>query len=494
MSGRKNVICSAPVIISSVMKRTLLFLLFAANAAVAADKPNVLFIAVDDLRPELGCYGNTIVKSPHIDRLAKSGVVFSHAYCQQAVCLPSRASLLTGARPDSTKAWDLSTDFRKALPDIVTLPQLFKNSGYVSLAMGKLYHHGYDDAVSWSEPTRFPATGAMSGNQELHPDRPAEQRSAKGRGPAAEAVDGPDNALHDGQLADMAVAALSDLKTKPQPFFLAVGFIRPHLPFNSPKKYWDLYDPQQIPLASNPFFPKDAPPYAIPGGSEVRSYGGAPAERPYPDDYARFLKHGYYAAISYMDAQVGRLLDALDQQGLRENTIVVLWGDHGWKLGEHGAWAKHTNFENDTRAPLIISAPAMKHAGAKSGALVEFVDVYPTLAELAGLPLPSHLEGVSLKPLLDQPERPWKSAAFSQFPRKVGKKNLMGHTMRTTRYRYTKWVFKQNPEKTDAVELYDHEKDPQENTNIAADPANAAIIRTLDQQWHAGWRAAVPKP
>ena len=474
------------------MKRTVLFLLLTA-AAVAADKPNVLFIAIDDLRPELGCYGNTIVKSPNIDRLARSGLVFNRAYCQQAVCLPSRASLMTGARPDSTKAWDLSTDFRKALPGVVTLPQLFKNSGYVSLGMGKIYHRGYDDAASWSEPTRFPQTSHSLGNRQLHPSRPAEKLSAKGRGPAAEAVDGPDTSLHDGQLADMAVATIRYLKIKGQPFFLAVGFIRPHLPFNSPQKYWDLYDAKSIPLAENPFSPKGAPGYAIPSGSEVRSYGGAPAERHFPDDYARNLKHGYYAAISYMDAQVGRLLDEPDQQGLRENTIVVLWGDHGWKLGEHDAWAKHTNFENDTRAPLIISAPAMKHAGAKCEALVEFVDVYPTLAELAGLTLPGHLEGLSFKPLLDQPERPWKSAAFSQYPRKIAKKNLMGYTMRTARYRYTTWVDRNDHSKVDAVELYDHESDPQENTSIADDPAHAELIRKLDAQWQAGWTAAKPK-
>jgi choline-sulfatase len=473
------------------MKQTivlLLSLLLNPLAAIAADKPNVLFIAIDDLRPELGCYGNTLIKSPNIDRLAKSGMVFNRAYCQQAVCLPSRASLLTGARPDSTKAWDLSTDFRKALPDVVTLPQLFKNNGYTSQAMGKIYHHGYDDAASWSVPTKFPEASHGSGNRQVDPDAEKTPLSSKGRGPAAEIVNGPDNSLHDGQLADMAVATLRDLKLKGQPFFLAVGFIRPHLPFNSPKKYWDLYDEKSIPLATNPFPPKDAPPYAIPSGSEVRSYAGAPAERHFPDDYARHLKHGYYAAISFVDAQVGRLLDELEQQGLRENTIVVLWGDHGWKLGEHDAWAKHTNFENDTRAPLIISAPRMKQAGTKTDALVEFVDIYPTLAELASLPLPKHLEGQSLKPLLIKPDRPWKDAAFSQYPRKVGKKDLMGYTMRTARYRYTKWVDRKDHSKVEAVELYDHETDPEENVNIAAQPNHAEIIQQLDAKWQDGWQ------
>ncbi len=480
------------------MKKHLLLSLLAPLLlpllALARDKPNVLFIAMDDLRPELGCYGNTIVKSPNIDRLAKSGMVFNHAYCQQAVCLPSRASLLTGTRPDTTKAWDLSTDFRKALPDVVTLPQLFKNNGYTALAMGKIYHHGYDDVASWSLPTRFPEASHGTGNNQVDTDAEKSALSSKGRGPAAEIVNGPDNSLHDGQLGDMAVEALRDLKQKGQPFFLAVGFIRPHLPFNSPKKYWDLYDEQTIPLAVNPFPPKDAPPYAIPAGNEVRSYSGVPAGRHFPDDYARHLKHGYYAAISFVDAQIGRLLDELDQQGLRENTIVVLWGDHGWKLGEHDAWAKHTNFENDTRAPLIISSPRMKQAGTQTEALVEFVDVYPTLAELAGLPLPSHLEGQSMKPLLINPDRPWKEAVFSQYPRKVGKKDLMGYTMRTARYRYTKWVDRKDPAKVDAVELYDQETDPQENTNVAADPAKAEIIQKLDAQWQAGWTKAKADP
>jgi arylsulfatase A-like enzyme len=306
-------------------------------------------------------------------------------------------------------------------------------------------------------------------------------------------VDGPDNSLHDGELGDMAVTALKNLKGKKEPFFLAVGFIKPHLPFNAPKKYFDLYDPAKIPLAPNPFYPKDAPPYAIPPGGELRSYSGVPAGWPIKDDFARKLKHGYYAAVSYVDAQVGRLLDELDQQGLRDNTIIILWGDHGWKLGEHQAWAKHTTVENDTRAPLILAVPGMAKAGGEIDALVEFVDIYPTLAELAGLPLPAHLEGISFKPLLANPDRPWKTAAFSQYPRKSGKQDLMGYTMRTDRYRYTKWVDRKNHSKVDAVELYDRQTDPQENTNIANQPANKEIVAKLDEQWQAGWKAAIPK-
>ncbi|MDP3068987.1 MAG: sulfatase [Opitutaceae bacterium] len=282
-------------------------------------------------------------------------------------------------------------------------------------------------------------------------------------------------------------------KADSQSFFLAVGFHKPHLPFNSPKAYWDLYDPEKIPLATNPFLPQDAPAYALVEKAEMWSYSGVPDVSQIPDDYARQVKHGYYAAVSYMDAQLGRVLDELDRLGLRDNTIVVLWGDHGWKLGEHGRWAKHSNMENDARAPLILSAPGMKHAGQHTGALVEFVDIYPTLADLAGLPLPAHLEGTSLKPLLDDPQRPVKSAAFSQYPRSVAGRQLMGYSMRTDRYRFTRWVDRSDHTKVDAVELYDHATDPQENVNLAHAPSHRELVERLTAQWLGGWQAARAK-
>ena len=472
------------------MRTLFLILAVAFTGAIRADevapakRPNVLFIAVDDLRPELGCYGNPIIKSPNIDRLAKQGLQLNRAYCQQALCSPSRSSLLTGTRPDTTKVWNLSTHFRKALPDVVTLPQHFKNAGYFTQGMGKLYHHGLDDPASWSVPTAFPKAPVM---RELQTDDPNATKGEK-RGPAVGKVEVPDDALHDGELAGMAVAALRELKAKAQPFFLGVGFIRPHLPFISPSKYWDLYDPAKIPLAPNPFPPKGAPPFAMArGAAELRAYAGTPTVSPLPDAFAREVKHGYYAAVSYVDAQVGRVLDELEKLGLRENTIVVLWGDHGWKLGEHQAWAKHSNVENDTRVPLLISVPGMKHAGQQSDALVELVDVYPTLADLAGLPLPAHLEGRSFKPLFADPQQPWKAAAFSQYPRTTGKVGRMGYSMRTERYRFTQWVDSKDHTKVQAVELYDHQTDPQENTNIADEPENAALVQTLKKQWAAGW-------
>ena len=473
-----------------------------ASSAQSAEKPNVLFIAVDDLRPEFGAYGKSYIHSPNLDRLAKDGLTFNRAYCQQAVCSPSRSSLLTGTRPDTTKVYDLQTHFRKALPEVVALPQLFKQHGWFVQGMGKLYHGDLDDPRSWTVPWTKPQVAhgayALPENSALRGRKGAAAKDAakeKTRGPAFEAADVPDGTFHDGQLAEMAVAALREIAKKDQPFWLGVGFIRPHLPFVAPKKYWDLYDPAKIELAPNPFPPKGAPPYAVTTGGELRSYAGIP-RGPIPDDLARQLKHGYYAAISYMDAQLGRVLDELERLGLRDKTIVILWGDHGWKLGEHGAWCKHTNVENDTNAPLLISVPGMKPAGQRTDALVEFVDIYPTLAELCGLPLPPHLEGASFAPVIKDPQRVWKSAAFSQYPRgraAIGGAQLMGYSMRTDRYRFTRSVHQDDHSKVDAVELYDHQTDPQENVNIAGEPKHAELVAKLTEQWLKGWRGAVPK-
>lgn len=482
-------------------------LLLTAGSALAAplrafqrnsSKPNVLFIAVDDLRPELGCYGKGYIHSPNIDRIAKAGMVFDRAYCQQAVCSPTRSSLLTGTRPDTTKVWDLETHFRTALPNVITLPQHFKNNGYFVQGMGKLYHGGFDDPQSWSTPWTSPRGDTKTyALPESIPAPSAAQPSdgkkrktpPRSRGPAYESADVPDNTFHDGVLAEMAVAALRESKQRTQPFWLGVGFIRPHLPFVAPKKYWDLYDPAKIELAPNPFRPENAPEYAVQPGGELRFYRGIP-DGPIPDDLARKLKHAHYASISYMDAQVGKLLDELDRLQLRDNTIVVLWGDHGWKLGEHGGWCKHSNVENDTNSTLLFSVPGSRTAGRHSRSLVEFVDVYPTLAQLAGLPLPDHLEGTSLTPVLNDPSRKVKNAAFSQYPRNHNGVALMGYSMRTERYRFTRWVHRDDHSKLEAVELYDHQKDPQENINIAGRPANASLVTQLTKQWMAGWRGA----
>ena len=493
-------------------------------ADTTPQKPNILFIAVDDLRPELGCYGKDYIKSPNIDRIARAGMVFNRAYCQQAVCSPTRSSLMTGTRPDTTKVWDLVTHFRDALPNVITLGQHFKQNGYFVQGMGKIYHGSLDDPATWSVPWQTPKAVkyALAENVKLdarqyegEPDSEAKPKSKKkskkspastadgppstgpnSRGPAFEGADVPDNTFQDGKVAELAVSTLQAMSKKKEPFFLAVGFIKPHLPFVSPKKYWDLYDPARIQLAPNKFRPKDAPDYAILPGGELRNYHGIPAES-IPDDLARQLKHGYYAAVSYMDAQVGKVLDELDRLGLRQNTIIILWGDHGWKLGEHDAWCKHSNVENDVNVPLLLSVPGMKNAGVRTDAIVEYVDIYPTLSELAGLPLPGHLEGTSMKPLLEDPKRPWKSAAFSQYPRKAGKSgagDLMGYSMRTDRYRFTVWVDRADHSKVQATELYDHQTDPQENTNIANLPANAKLVQKLRSQWKSGWQGAQPPP
>jgi arylsulfatase A-like enzyme len=477
----------------------------AAGAAERPAKPNVLFFAVDDLRPEFGAYGAGYVHSPNLDRLARAGVTFQRAYCQQAVCSPSRTVVMTGTRPDTNKVWDLETHFRKALPGVVTVGQHFKQHGYFVQGMGKIFHGGFDDEPTWSVPWQTPrANGAYARPENVAltqrapaavapGDRKAARKAAKGpRGPAFESADVPDNYYTDGRTADLAVETLRALGKKGGPFFLAVGFSKPHLPFVAPKKYWDLYDPAKITLAPNRFRPRGAPDYAILPGGELRSYHGIP-EGPIPDDLSRQLKHGYYAAISYMDAQLGRVLDELERQGLRQNTIIVLWGDHGWKLGEHDAWCKHSNSENDTNAPLLLSAPWLGTAGARSRALVEFVDIYPTLADLAGLPLPGHLEGLSFKPVLERPDQPWKTAAFSQYPRSNGGRSLMGYSMRTDRHRFTVWVERGDLTKVEAIELYDHQADPQENQNLAAEAAQQPLVERLMTQWRAGWRGALPR-
>lgn len=440
------------------------------SLAAGAEKPNVLFIAIDDLRPELGCYGKDYIQSPNIDRLAGSGVMFTRAYCQQAVCGATRNSLLSGLRPDTTGIYGNSQSFREVMPQIVSLPQQFKKNGYRSLGMGKIYHQR--DPASWSEPWiaapgmvwRLPENVALQARLRAE----AAEKGLTGiklsratRGPATEAADVADNVYPEGALTDTAIETLR--RVKDEPFFLAVGLIRPHLPFNCPKRYWDLYDRDKIRMPSFDRPPKDAPDFALTSWGEMRSYHGIPPSGPVSDEQALELIHGYRACVSYVDTQVGRLLDELDRLNLTDNTIVILWGDHGWKLGDYGAWCKHTNFELDTHVPLIVRAPGARGNGRSCDGLVEFVDIYPSLCDLAGIPLPGHLEGASFARLLDDPDRPGKEVAMSQYPRK----GLMGYSMRTDRYRLTVWVGRKDPAKVAAVELYDHGVDPGETVNVA---------------------------
>ncbi|HCK11241.1 MAG TPA: iduronate sulfatase [Candidatus Latescibacteria bacterium] len=463
-------------------------------------KINVLFITLDDLRPQLGCYGQDEIHSPNIDALGESGTVFNRAYCQQAVCNPSRASVMTGLRPDSGRVWDLRTHFRDMNPDVVTLFQHFKNNGYHSEGVGKIYHQGHgnrDDPMSWSVPHRVPdisnyaldeSNAILQANIEASKAR-VERGEPAGisNGPASEIADVDDDNYKDGITTDWALEALDRLKD--ESFFLAVGLVKPHLPFCAPKKYWDLYDPSQITLPENDYLPEDVTEWSATDWGELRKYDNIPAEGPLPEAQARHLIHGYYACVSYIDEQIGKLIDRVKVLGLWENTAIVLWGDHGWKLGEHGLWCKHTNFELDTHSPLIVRVPGQASVGKPSDSLVEFVDIYPTLTEAAGHKQPDHLEGTSLLPLLDNPDRAWKLAAFSQYPRP---KNMMGYSMRTDRYRYTEWVDRETGE-VGARELYDHVNDPNENANVANRAENKEKVEQLAKMMDEGWEGAKPQ-
>jgi iduronate 2-sulfatase len=478
-----------------------------SSALEPGKRPNVLFIMADDLRPEMGCYGSDLVKTPNIDRLARRGLVFSRAYCQQAVCNPSRSSLLTGLRPDTLRVRNNETHFRQRNPDVVTLPQLFKNNGYESVKIGKIFHGTMPDPASWSQPDSSIPVNQVYMSPETRARQQERAAAAREigrsqawidayiRGPATESFDAPDSSYWDGAAADAAIATMWKLRNK-QPFFLGLGFMKPHLPFVAPKRYWDLYKREDIPLAQNYFLPKGAPRFAINLLTELASYedfvtAPNPTEGLLGEAQVRLLKHGYYACVSFIDAQVGRVLDALDHMKLRQNTIVVLLGDHGVKLGEHGGWGKLTNLECDTRSTLIISAPGPAYKAASTKALVEFVDVYPTLCELAGLEAPPNLEGVSLVPLFLDPERPWKTAAFSQFQRGYFHR-FMGRAIRTERYRYIEWRDRLDGHLV-AVELYDHQSDPMENINIAKDPGNEELVKQLAERLRLGWPAAKPK-
>jgi len=485
------------------------------------NRPNVLFIPIDDLRPELGCYGDTTIKTPNIDRIAKEGVVFTRTYCQQAVCNPSRASLLTGMRPDAIQVWDLKTDFRDHVPNVVTLPQYFKDNGYSSVGLGKTFHNTLPDTLSWSEKPHihgFPfdpdaVYASEKGKKSIEEKKQHYISIGKStidqlghwylKTFATEMADVPDDTYFDGAQTTLAIEKLQDLKDKKEPFFLSVGYYRPHLPFNAPKKYWDMYDRDAIPLAKNQYVPENSPEYAMNSCYELR-YCDDFTDIPYPkgenlsEDRQRLLKHGYFASVSYVDAQIGRLLDALEEQGLKENTIIVLWGDHGWKLGEHNSWCKQSNYEIDTRSPMIISGAGVKFKGQKSNALTEFVDVYPTLCELAGLNLPENLEGSSLVPLLDDTEIEWKDAAYSQFMRhahhfsKDPNDSKMGYTIRTNRYRYVEWynwdIERSKRGELVARELYDHFVDEDENINKADSPENNLVVEKLSIKLKEGFK------
>lgn len=445
---------------------------FGSVECFSKEKYNILFIAVDDLKPNTGSYGDKFAITPGMDKLANEGIIFQQAYCQQAICAASRASIMSGLRPDKTRVWDLVTYFRQVNPNIVTMPEYFKNNGYTTAATGKIYHEsssgiGHDE-VSWTVPYRDPKTRTYALENKLN---------ERGKGKATESADVADNFYHDGKMTEMAIELMDSLSKSRKPFFLAVGFQKPHLPFIAPKKYWDLYDRSKFEIAPYQKKAINSPEEAYHASGELKSYTDIPQFDSYsenklnnlPIKKQRELIHGYYASMSYTDAQILLLLKKLEKLGIRKKTIIVLWGDHGWHLGDHGLWNKHTNFEQAARTLLIMSAPGMKQ-GLKSESVCEFIDVYPTLCDLNGIEKPNYLDGVSLVPVLKNPLTPVREYALSQYPRG---KDKMGYSIRTSRFRYTVW-FKDgfNTSKlydqrlVIARELYDYKKDPLEKENM----------------------------
>ncbi len=486
-------------------------------------KPNILFIAVDDLKPIMGCYGNKLIKTPNIDRLARMGTVFSGNYCQQAVCGPTRASLMTGMRPDYTKIWDLKTQMRDMNPDILTLPQYLISQGYNTVGTGKIYHPSSAikqiDPVSWNTPYLIveakdyaagfgkpaikhyqrPENKAMFLVKRQKPIRDEDDDEPNSiKGPSVENYDVPDHAYEDGAMTLLAKEQMIKMSKDAKPFFMAVGFHKPHLPFVAPKKYWDLYNRADMPLATFQEHASNAPELAYHKSGELRNYTDIPEFATFnqPGNYIRLktekqleLIHGYYASVSYMDAQVGILLNTLDSLGTLNNTIIVFWGDHGWHLGDHDLWEKHTNLEQATRAPLIIAAPGMKSGVTQS--LSEHLDIFPTICDLASVPVPTHLHGKSLKPLMENKKSTVNQFAISQYPRKLNKEeakkknytnvSMMGYSMRTDKYRFTIWMndfttsepFSES--KVYATELYDYTVDPLEKKNVVDEKSYSKV-------------------
>ncbi len=440
-------------------------------------RPNVLFIAVDDLRPMLGSYGNPNIKTPNMDKLAAGGTLFERAYCNVPVCGASRASLLTGLHPTRSRFLDYDTWAQNDAPGVTTLPAHFKNNGYYTASLGKIFHFPEDMAKqSWSEKpwrAKFQYAGgkvSMARNYLLESNRALQARPGK-RGPSYEMADVPDNAYFDGQMAKKAIEKLKTFSKKDTSFFLAIGFLKPHLPFNAPKKYWDLYPEGSISLADNSYWPKDAPREDWYGTGELRKYHGVPSEGPIPDSLATKLVRGYHASVSYVDALIGDVMTTLKETGLDKNTIVVLWGDHGYLLGEHKLWCKHMTFNKALQVPLIIHSP--KHTiGQRANGLVAYIDLYPTLCDLTGLDKPNHLVGSSLAPMLEDPNSKGKPHVFSRY--------LNLEAIKTDRYLYTEWV-----DSLGNIEnrmLYDHQNDPDENINISERKEYAEKVKELSKK------------
>ncbi len=455
--------------------------LFLAACNQPVERPNVLFIAVDDLNNDLGAYGHNLVQSPHIDRLAAKGMRFNRAYCQYPVCNPSRVSFLTGLYPEQTGVLTNQDSFRVHIPEVATLPQWFRQHGYFTARVGKIFHYGVpreigadglDDALSWDH-----VVNPRGIDREVH-DRIHTLVPGQFGGTLSWLSLEDDEGEHTDALgASAAIALLEEhhAAQTDQPLFLAVGFYRPHTPYVAPRSYFEKYPLSEIhPVMEEPGDRDDIP---------IAALADRPKQRELTVDQRREIIQAYYASISFMDTQVGRLLDALERLGMADNTIVVFVSDHGYHLGQHGLWQKGDLFEGSVRVPLIVATPERQHAGVATEALTELVDLYPTLVELSGLPLPEHLAGQSMTPILEDPTHPGKSAALTvarsraRWTRpEMPNEPVLGHTIRTPRFRYTEWA-----EGQAGVELYDYQEDPQEYVNLADSPEHVETMTRLKQ-------------
>jgi len=439
---------------------------------------NVLFIAVDDLQPELNCYGANDMQTPNIDQLASNGVLFTQAYIQQSICMASRASVMTGIRPQK-KGLFTGESVQKLTPNAITLNKLFEANNYNIAAYGKIYHHAIDHTEQFGDRHQDPQekwvgrgylTDESIEQMYFNEAHPLKGRQSENRGPAFESADVPDSAYIDGYNTELALRKLKDFKAESKPFFMAVGFHKPHLPFVAPKKYWDMYPLEDISMPEITTIPENSTRYTLRDWGELRNYYGIPKSKtPIGIDTTLLLRQGYFACVSYVDAQIGKILQQLKDLELDQNTIIVLWGDHGYKLGDYGYWCKWSNMNIDTRIPLIINSPDGQK-NEKCTAVVEALDIYPTLAELCGLQVPEQVEGKSLVSLLNHPHPELDQYAYSIWPHDRGEydKTIMGYAVKDKRFNYIEWV-KLNTGEVLAKELYDHDKDPMETRNVVDD-------------------------